>query len=233
MAEVLSLVLTMFIKYSYYHPALGGTNCAVFENGTCVSRMASGYAWQPYVGIAAACPPEWAFGTTIELDGKTWICMDRGGKIKFDADGLTYVDFLAIRGAYRHGTLVEITVTPPGYITGGVTKEEEGMLFKMQILSLNNLSSSPVNRTQSNNKISPRLESHRHFGVSQSCVEHVQGYTYCNADKNSNIPFDRSDRNSQLLLEKVSSLSEPIVNESTFHEPVRSDHRSCFGYQKF
>ena len=29
-----------------------------------------------------ACPPEYAFGTTLEIDGKMFVCEDRGGKIK-------------------------------------------------------------------------------------------------------------------------------------------------------
>lgn len=29
-----------------------------------------------------ACPPEYAFGTTLEIDGKIFVCEDRGGKIK-------------------------------------------------------------------------------------------------------------------------------------------------------
>lgn len=29
-----------------------------------------------------ACPPEYAFGTTLEIEGKIFVCEDRGGKIK-------------------------------------------------------------------------------------------------------------------------------------------------------
>lgn len=29
-----------------------------------------------------ACPPEYSFGTTLEIDGKIFVCEDRGGKIK-------------------------------------------------------------------------------------------------------------------------------------------------------
>ena len=71
------------IRYSRYDPALGGVNCSRFVNGVCVSNMASGKPWAPWMELACACPPEWDFGTTVVLGGQRWTCLDRGGKIKY------------------------------------------------------------------------------------------------------------------------------------------------------
>lgn len=106
-------ILLLTIKYSRYWPPAGGTNCAVFVEGQCISRMASGYRWQDWVGEAVACPAEWPFGTIVELDGQEWVCMDRGGGIRF-TEGVTFVDFLSPRSAYDYGELVEVKVTRPG-----------------------------------------------------------------------------------------------------------------------
>jgi len=97
------------IRYSRYDPALGGVNCSRFVNGICISNMASGKPWAPWMERACACPPEWAFGTTVILDGQRWECQDRGGKIKF-IDGVPWVDFLTRAPQYSYGDLVTVEV---------------------------------------------------------------------------------------------------------------------------
>ena len=46
------------IRYSRYDPALGGVNCSRFVGGVCISNMASGKPWAPWMERACACPPE-------------------------------------------------------------------------------------------------------------------------------------------------------------------------------
>jgi len=107
--EIVQSGETYQIRYSHYWPPLGGTNCSWYVDGTCRSKMASGLAWQDYVGIAAACPPEWPFGTKVILDGQEWICKDRGGAIQF-INHIPWVDFLTPYPAYDYGTIVEAEI---------------------------------------------------------------------------------------------------------------------------
>lgn len=70
--------------------------------------MASGMRWEDYVERAIACPPEFPFGTKIIVDGKEWICLDRGGKITFDANANAYwIDFLTHTPAHAYGEIIE------------------------------------------------------------------------------------------------------------------------------
>lgn len=98
------------VKYSRYWPALGGPNCANFKDGKCISKMASGAKWEDYTEYAVACPKEWAFGTVVTLDGKKWVCMDRGGAIEFDSNNVTWLDFMTQYPTYRYGELVKVRV---------------------------------------------------------------------------------------------------------------------------
>jgi len=100
------------IRYSHYWPPLGGTNCSNFSNGVCISKMASGEAWAPYVGRAVACPPEWPFGTVVELNGFQWVCKDRGGAIKY-VNGIPWVDFLEATAVYAFGSIITVNVAFP------------------------------------------------------------------------------------------------------------------------
>ncbi len=74
--------------------------------------MASGLRWQDYVGYAIACPPEWSFGTKLVVDGKTWECLDRGGKIQI-VNGIAWVDFLQEQADYSYGTLIDAILIQP------------------------------------------------------------------------------------------------------------------------
>ena len=106
------LITSQYItaRYSRYDPALGGVNCSRFINGVCISRMASGLHWAPYMETACACPPQWKFGTIVYLNGKRWECLDRGGKIKY-VDSIPWVDFLTRTPQYSYGQLVTVEVT--------------------------------------------------------------------------------------------------------------------------
>jgi len=101
--------INMNIRYSHYWPPLGGPNCSNFVNGKCISTMASGHPWATYVDIAVACPPEWAFGTEVIFAGQTWVCMDRGGKIKY-VEGIPWIDFLTPVAAHTYGTVITVQV---------------------------------------------------------------------------------------------------------------------------
>jgi len=88
------------VRVSHYWPPLGGPNCFRWERGRCVSRMASGERWEDWAYRpwrepgAAACPPEWPFGTRFHLAGRDWVCLDRGGRIRYE-NGVPWVDLLA------------------------------------------------------------------------------------------------------------------------------------------
>jgi len=114
------LILLLTVKYSHYWPAAGGVSCARYRDGECVSRTASGDRWQDWVDRGCACPPEWPIGTTVELDGHVWTCVDRGGGIRFDDEGLTYVDFLTAHAEYGHGQQIEAEISRPVTITSGL-----------------------------------------------------------------------------------------------------------------
>ena len=97
------------VHVSHYWPPLGGTNCSRFVNGECISRMAGGERWQDHIDSAAACPPDWVFGTMfVTPDGRRWVCMDRGGRIVYGPDGLVWVDLLTEAPGYRYGEVVTI-----------------------------------------------------------------------------------------------------------------------------
>jgi hypothetical protein len=102
------------VHVSHYWPPLGGPNCSRFVAGQCLSRMASGERWQDWVGRAAACPPEWPFGTVIILPGgERFECQDRGGKIVYGADGLPWIDLLVEVAPVNYGDVVTVRVVWP------------------------------------------------------------------------------------------------------------------------
>jgi hypothetical protein len=102
------------VHVSHYWPALGGVNCFSFLAGECVSRMSSGERWQDWIGRAAACVPEWPFGTLVTLPGgEQFTCQDRGGAIVTGADGLPWIDLLVEYPPVPWGTVVNVSVTYP------------------------------------------------------------------------------------------------------------------------
>lgn len=80
------------VRITHYWPPLGGLNCWIFQDGRCVSATASGIPWEMVVGIAAACPWEWRLGSAIVIEGRMWICLDRGS-MKCEG-GVCQVDLL-------------------------------------------------------------------------------------------------------------------------------------------
>ncbi len=104
-------------KISHYWPPLGGTNCGSFVNGVCVSRMASGEPWQEWVDVAVACPFEYPFGTKFVIQGKTWVCMDRGGGIKVILEWIlgkltqtVWLDMLTEHTDIPYGSVIDVQV---------------------------------------------------------------------------------------------------------------------------
>lgn len=107
------------IRASHYWPPLGGPNCARFVRGRCISAMASGERWEEWAYRrwdepgAAACPPQWPFGTVVRAFGRDWICLDRGSRIVFGRDGIPWVDFLYPRPLAPHGSVVDAIIIFP------------------------------------------------------------------------------------------------------------------------
>lgn len=94
------------LKVSHYNPDLGGTNCANFVDGECISNMANGQDWREWIGEAIACPKELEFGTVIRIDGREWTCRDRGGAIKKHGD-VYWIDQLTPYALVPYGTIVQ------------------------------------------------------------------------------------------------------------------------------
>lgn len=108
------------VKVSYYWPPLGGTNCSQFVNGECISRMASGEPWQEWVDKAIACAPQYPFGTIFVIEGRVWICKDRGGAIQQITQyiqgklfNVVWVDQLIEEPTVPFGTVVDAKVYLP------------------------------------------------------------------------------------------------------------------------
>jgi hypothetical protein len=91
---------------SWYNPALGGVNCAIFMNNECVSKMANGERWQDHMNEAIACPKELPFGTKIKVLDEVWTCRDRGGAIKKVGDKY-WIDMLTTKARVPYGTVVQ------------------------------------------------------------------------------------------------------------------------------
>lgn len=98
-------------KISHYWPPLGGVNCGRFVAGKCISRMASGKPWQDWVDLAVACPKEYPFGTKFVIQGRTWVCLDRGGKVVRQG-GTIWLDMLTREALVPYGTTLEVRVIP-------------------------------------------------------------------------------------------------------------------------
>jgi hypothetical protein len=75
--------------------------------------MASGERWQDWTERAIACPVEWEFGTRVIVAGREWTCMDHGGAIIFDADGIPWIDMLTPEPLFRHGSIIVATLIRP------------------------------------------------------------------------------------------------------------------------
>jgi len=104
---VLADAQEILVKISHYDPSLGGTNCAWFADGVCLSNMANGENWTLYYGNndTIACPQELEFGTQILLDGNVYTCRDRGGAIVVTESGEYWIDILAPSVPYWYGEI--------------------------------------------------------------------------------------------------------------------------------
>lgn len=118
------------VKLSHYDPLKGPINCFDYEDNYCYSPTASGIHWKALYGIGAACPPQWPFGTWVNIPGiGAFICFDRGGAILCNdvtiramaPDGgmlerkqqVCNVDILGPGGAYWDGGIFEATLWVP------------------------------------------------------------------------------------------------------------------------
>ncbi len=111
-AQIAPAAQKIKIRYSYYWPPLGGTNCAVYTEEWCRSRMASGKKWEHWIGRAVACPSEYPFGTIFIVDDQEWVCLDRGGKI-VTSGGIPWIDFLTLVPRHSYGEVLEVEIIYP------------------------------------------------------------------------------------------------------------------------
>jgi hypothetical protein len=50
---------------------------------------------------------EWELGTRLMIGGREWTCMDHGGAIVYEDDGIPWVDMLTPDLLFEHGTVVK------------------------------------------------------------------------------------------------------------------------------
>lgn len=73
---------------------------------------------------------EWPFGTLVVIDGRTWICLDRGGRIVYDEKGIPWVDLLTDENLpYNYGEVVEAEIIFPLNMEDQIQCEEEYWQF--------------------------------------------------------------------------------------------------------
>ena len=78
--------MTLTARVSHYWPPLGGPNCARFVRGQCLSATAS---------------------------GERFVCVDRGGKVVTNPDGVPWIDLLVQVAPVPYGTDVPVRVLFP------------------------------------------------------------------------------------------------------------------------
>ena len=107
--------ITFMGKYSYFWPPYGGINC---DNSSGVEEcdyMASGEPVVDNVGIAWACDNSIPLYSRLYVEElNLWgICMDRGGAIKQDTDGLFWFDHLWPSGLITYGDKITVQIYYP------------------------------------------------------------------------------------------------------------------------
>jgi len=102
----------ILVRISHYNPALGGVNCLTFVDGQCVSPMTNGQDWKDWIDKAIACPAELPFETKIVINGREWVCKDRGGAVVYDGVAF-WVDQLTATPEYPYGTTLEAVAYIP------------------------------------------------------------------------------------------------------------------------
>lgn len=97
-----------------YDPMSGPINCWDFQDGYCYSPMASGVHWKSFYGLGAACPIEWPYGTWVEIpEVGVFICLDRGGAVVCNDQGVCNVDIMGPGGASWNGQDYDVTLWVP------------------------------------------------------------------------------------------------------------------------
>ncbi len=108
---------TAQVHLSHYDPMSGPESCWDYdqEQRYCYSPTKPGLAWKGLWGIAAACPPEWPYGTWVVVpEAGAYICLDRGGLITCDPDTqVCNVDVLGPGGAAWDGRIYTATLWVP------------------------------------------------------------------------------------------------------------------------
>ncbi len=103
------------VHLSHYDPMSGAINCWDYdeEQNYCYSPTKPGIEWKGLWGIGAACPMEWPYGTWVVVpEVGAFICLDRGGSIVCDKDGICNVDILGPSGPWD-GSIVTATLWVP------------------------------------------------------------------------------------------------------------------------
>jgi hypothetical protein len=82
--------------------------------------MASGEPWQEWVDKAIACAPQYPFGTIFVIEGRAWVCKDRGGAIQQITQfiqgrlfNVVWVDQLTENPTVPFGTVLDAQVYLP------------------------------------------------------------------------------------------------------------------------
>jgi hypothetical protein len=104
-------------KLSNYNPMEGPNNCWDYDMHMhyCYSPTKMDVPWKAIWGFGAACPPEWPYGTWVEIpEVGTFICFDRGSSIKCDPKTKTCnVDILGPGGASWNQKEFDVTLWVP------------------------------------------------------------------------------------------------------------------------
>jgi hypothetical protein len=114
------------VRLTYYWPNAGTfyteegeavKNCWDFNEETqyCDSPMYSGLPWEPFVGLAAACPFVWPIGTIVTVPnlGMEWVCLDRGTMVC--AGGVCEVDLLLEQNPAWNNQTFPAEIKVPGW----------------------------------------------------------------------------------------------------------------------
>lgn len=117
--QLAAAVLVITARLSWYDPArcdVSPINCFDPDRWW---NMAAGHDARNWYGRALACPPEFPLGTQFLIRGSRWqladgewTCLDRGGAIVIDADGLVWLDLLTDRPIW--GDVLPVAVIGPG-----------------------------------------------------------------------------------------------------------------------
>lgn len=90
------ITFTVMAALTWYNPMLGGVNC----DNSC-EWMAAGHPVAEWFDRALACPEDYPIGTIFSIEGSRWgladgewVCLDRGGRVIVDENGIVSLDLL-------------------------------------------------------------------------------------------------------------------------------------------